>query len=86
MGNLKTWRIVAIIVAFVISALVGWATKSTTHFWVLFCALGLTTIFMVPFVYSIYNAIFNEDQESRRHKQRNAKSVNQISTVVVIDK
>lgn len=86
MGNLITWRIVAILIAFVVSGLIGWATHSTTHFLVVLFALGLSTIFMVPFIYSIYNAIFNEDQDSHRHKQRNAKPKTQINTVVVVDK
>lgn len=86
MSSLKTWRIVAFLITFVISALIGWATHSTTHFIVILCALGLSSVFMVPFIHSIYNAIFNEDPDSNRHKQRNAKSRNQINTVVVIDK
>lgn len=86
MGNLMTWRIAALLIAFVVSGLIGWGTHSVAHFLVVLFALGLSTIFMVPFVYSIYNAIFNEDQESHRHKQRSARPKTQVSTVVVVDK
>ena len=83
MSSLGSWRIVAVLVALLVSGLVWLCTGNFMHFAFIFCALALTSVFMVPFIYSIFDAVYNENLD--KHKHRGTKPKNQVNTVVVVN-